>query len=200
MRTARNAGIAFCITVLAVTACSSSGSGSSSGSQGAAVATGGTFTFAMADDPGNLNPLKTVQTPDADLFKFLYDDLVHVAANGDIVSGLATSWKTTGATTVFTIRKGVTCSDGSAVTPSVIAEDFAYIKNPANGSPYIGVAVPSADFTYQADDSASTFTLTLAHPFDFLLQSLAFFPIVCGKGATDRPACPRAPAGPARTP
>lgn len=185
MRTARNAGIALCITALAVTACSSSGSGSSSGSQGAAVAPGGTFTFAMADDPGNLNPLKTVQTPDADLFKFLYDDLVHVAANGAIVSGLATSWKTTGATTVFTIRKGATCSDGSAVTPSVIAEDFAYIKNPKNGSPYIGVAVPSPDFTYQADNAAGTFTLTLAHPFDFLLQSLAFFPIVCGKGATN---------------
>ena len=102
-----------------------------------------------------------------------------------IISGSLTSWKTTGPTTVFTIRKGVTCSDGSPVTPSVIAEDFAYIKNPANGSPYIGVAVPSANFTYQADDAASTFTLTLAAPFGFLLQSLAFFPIVCGKGAQD---------------
>jgi peptide/nickel transport system substrate-binding protein len=183
MRTARNAGLALCITALAVTACSSSGSSGSSGS--AAVASGGTFTFAMADDPGNLNPLKTVQTPDANMFKFLYDDLVHVAPNGDIVSGLATSWKTTGPTTVFTIRKGVTCSDGSPVTPSVIAEDFAYIKNPANGSPYIGVAVPSANFTYQANDAAGTFTLTLAAPFGFLLQSLAFFPIVCGKGAQD---------------
>lgn len=180
MRTARNAGIAL-TAALAVIACSSSGSSSSHG----AVASGGTFTFAMADDPGNLNPLKTVQTPDADLFKFLYDDLVHVAPNGEIVSGLATSWKTTGPTTVFSIRKGVTCSDGSAVTPSMIAEDFAYIKNPKNGSPYIGVAVPSADFTYQANDAASTFTLTLAHPFGFLLQSLAFFPIVCGKGAQD---------------
>jgi peptide/nickel transport system substrate-binding protein len=179
MRTAWNAAITLCVVALAATACSSS-SGSSSHQ---VAASGGTFTFAMADDPGNLNPLKTVQTPDADLFKFLYDDLVHVAPNGGIVSGLATSWVTTGPTTVFTIRKGVTCSDGSAVTPSVIAEDFAYIKNPKNGSPYIGVAVPSADFTYQADDSASTFTLTLAHPFDFLLQSLAFFPIVCGQGA-----------------
>jgi peptide/nickel transport system substrate-binding protein len=178
MRTAWNAAITLCVVALAATACSSSGSGSHP-----VAASGGTFTFAMADDPGNLNPLKTVQTPDADLFKFLYDDLVHVAPNGGIVSGLATSWVTTGPTTVFTIRKGVTCSDGSAVTPSVIAEDFAYIKNPKNGSPYIGVAVPSADFTYQADDSASTFTLTLAHPFDFLLQSLAFFPIVCGQGA-----------------
>jgi len=181
MRTARNAGLALCITALAATACSSSASSGSSGS--AAVASGGTFTFAMADDPGNLNPLKTVQTPDANMFKFLYDDLVHVAADGSIVSGLATSWKTTGPTTVFTIRKGVTCSDGSPVTPSVIAEDFAYIKNPKNGSPYIGVAVPSANFTYQADDTAGTFTLTLAAPFDFLLQSLAFFPIVCGQGA-----------------
>jgi peptide/nickel transport system substrate-binding protein len=181
MRIARNAGLALCLTALAATACSSSSSSGSGGS--AAVASGGTFTFAMADDPGNLNPLKTVQTPDANMFKFLYDDLVHVAPNGDIVSGLATSWKTTGPTTVFTIRKGVTCSDGSAVTPTVIAEDFAYIKNPKNGSPYIGVAVPSANFTYQANDAASTFTLTLAAPFDFLLQSLAFFPIVCGKGA-----------------
>lgn len=183
MRIARTAGLALCLTALAATACSSSASSGSGGS--AAVASGGTFTFAMADDPGNLNPLKTVQTPDANMFKFLYDDLVHVAPSGDIVSGLATSWKTTGPTTVFTIRKGVTCSDGSPVTPSVIAEDFAYIKNPKNGSPYIGVAVPSASFTDQANDAASTFTLTLAAPFDFLLQSLAFFPIVCGKGAQD---------------
>ena len=76
MRTAWNAAITLCVVALAATACSSS-SGSSSHQ---VAASGGTFTFAMADDPGNLNPLKTVQTPDADLFKFLYDDLVHVAA------------------------------------------------------------------------------------------------------------------------
>ena len=180
MHRAKGAGVALCVVALAVTACSSSGSTATK-----SAASGGTFTFAMADDPGNLNPLKTVQTPDADLFKFLYDNLVHVAQNGTIISGLASSWTTNGATTTFTIRKGVTCSDGSPVTPSVIAEDFAYIKNPANVSPYIGVAVPSPDFTYKADDAASTFTLTLAQPFSFLLQSLAFFPIVCGKGAKD---------------
>jgi peptide/nickel transport system substrate-binding protein len=177
MRTARTLGTALCLVALGATACSSANSSSK------VAASGGTFTFAMADDPGNLNPLKTVQTPAVNMFKFLYDNLVHLASNGAIVSGLATSWKTTGATTVFTIRKGVTCSDGSKVTPSVIAENFAYIKNPANASPFIGVAVPTADFTYQANDAADTFSLTLAHPFDFALQSLAFFPIVCGKGA-----------------
>lgn len=143
----------------------------------------GTFTFAVADDPGNLDPLESTQTTAVNLFRFLYDPLIHVGANGKIVSGLASSWKVDGAKVTFTLRQGATCSDGSAVTPAVVAEDFNFIKNPANASPLIGTFLPNADYTVTTDASANTVTLNLSQPFGFILESLSLFPIVCGAGA-----------------
>ena len=49
----------------------------------------------------------------------------------------------------------------------------------------IGVVLPSANFTATADDASNTVTLEFDKPFGFLLQALALFPMVCGKGLED---------------
>lgn len=164
---------------LLVSGCSSSSSPSSTPSSNT------TFTFAVARDPGNLNPLLSLNTIDVNLSRFLYDPLVHEAANGQIQSGLATSWTVQGDTATFKIRQGVTCADGSPVTPSVIAENYAYLTNAKVASPLTGAVVPNETLTWSADNATNTFTLHLSSPFGFLLRSLPFFPVVCGKGITD---------------
>lgn len=160
-------------------------SGTTGGSASTQYASGGTFTFAVAGDPGTLNPLNNTATTANWLFRFLYQPLVVREQDGSIGAGIANKWTFDGTTAVFTIDPNVTCSDGSKVTPSVIAKNFAWVKDPANTSSVIGAVLPDRNFTYKADDSAGTFTLTLSSAFSNLLPSLSFMHIVCGAGADD---------------
>ncbi|MCL1898321.1 MAG: ABC transporter substrate-binding protein, partial [Micrococcales bacterium] len=150
---------------------------------GRELAEGGTFTMAVAGDPGSLNPLNNTLTASTWLFRFLYDALIYRDADGSVQGDLAESWEFDGTTAVFKIREGVTCSDGSAFTPSVIAKSFAYLKDPENASVMIGAVIPNRDFTFEADDEANTFTLTLGSPFGLLIDEMSFLPLPCGAGA-----------------
>lgn len=175
-----SAGLALC---LALTACGSSDSGG--GTASADVATDGTFTFSVADDPGALNPMLGSRTVAVNLFRFLYDPLVHADETGKIVSGLASDWQVDGGTVTFTIKQGVTCSDGTPVTAATVASMFENVKNPANASTLIGIALPNNKFTVQADEAANKLTLTLESPYQFILPALEFLPIPCGAGAAN---------------
>jgi peptide/nickel transport system substrate-binding protein len=140
----------------------------------------GTFSFSVADDPGSLNPVLGSRTVAVNLFRFLYDPLVRSDSNGKIVSGLASTWQVNGNVVEFTIKQGVTCSDGSPVKASTVATAFNNVKDPANGSTLIGIALPNNKFTVAADDATGKFTLTLAEPYLFILPALEFLPIPCG--------------------
>jgi len=144
------------------------------------LVTDGTFSFSVADDPGNLNPAIGSRTVAVNLFRFLYDPLVRRNAEGKLVSGLASSWDVNDNVITFKIKPNITCSDGSPVTASTVAANFNYIKDPANSSTLIGIALPNNKFTATADDATSTFTLTLDKPYQFILPALEFLPIPCG--------------------
>ncbi|MFD0586283.1 ABC transporter substrate-binding protein [Dactylosporangium darangshiense] len=177
---ALTAGLALCLTSAA---CGGSDDGSGAGS--ADVVTDGTFTFSVADDPGALNPMLGSRTVAVNLFRFLYDPLVHADANGKVVSGLASQWQVDGGKVSFTLKSGVTCSDGSPLTASTVAKMFDNVKNPASASTLIGIALPNNKFTVQADDAANTVTLNLEQPYQFILPALEFLPIPCGAGAAN---------------
>jgi peptide/nickel transport system substrate-binding protein len=168
---------------LALSACG----GSSTGSNGAPASfvKDGTYSFSVADDPGSLNPMLGSRTVAVNLFRYLYDPLVHADPTGKIVSGLASSWEVNGNVATFTIKSGVSCSDGSPVTASTVAAAFNAIKNPANASTLIGIALPNNKFSVAADDAASKFTLTFDQPYQFILPALEFLPIPCGAAAAD---------------
>lgn len=150
-----------------------------------AYADGGSFAIGVMADPGSLNPLNNTSTVGDWISRFLYEALVTRASDGTIAPGLAESWEFDGTTAVFQIREGVTCSDGSDVTPSVIAKSFAWVKDPANASVSIGPRLPNRDYTFEADDDAMTFTLNLSKPFSNLLNTLSFMALPCGDGADD---------------
>src|SRR5690606_12636971 len=105
--------------LLLVTGCAGSPD-TGSGDVGGDYAEDGTFTIAVAGDPGVLNPLNNSSTTSNWLFRFLYDTLVHRGEDGEILSGLATDWTFDGSTAEFTLNEDATCFDGSALTPSVI--------------------------------------------------------------------------------
>lgn len=166
--------------LLALAACSSS-QGSSGSATGKDVVSGATFTMALSGDPGALNPATAVQGSTNLLLSFAYDTLVHVTSDSKIVSGLADSWSVTPTAVTFTLHKGATCSDGSAVTPDVVAKSLNWFVSPATKSPLVGVLIP-ADLKATGDNAKGTVTISTGKPYQFLMQSMVAVDIVCGKG------------------
>ncbi|SDK46957.1 ABC transporter substrate-binding protein [Nonomuraea jiangxiensis] len=156
--------------------------------------TGGTFTFAIPADPGALDPAQGVLSVTNNVLSMAYDTLVAVDESGKIVPSLAEKWDVKPDSVTFTLRKGVTCSDGSQLTPTNVADNVNHIADPATKSPVYGVMVP-VGMKAEADDAAGTVTLSMPQPFSFILESTRTMYIVCGKGVKDRASIARATSG-----
>ncbi|GAB2834346.1 ABC transporter substrate-binding protein [Actinocorallia aurea] len=167
---------------LALTA---AGCGSGGSDDAPEVVGGGTFTFALSADPGALEPAGAALGVTNTTLGFAYDPLVHSDAEGRIVSGIAEKWDASANQVVFTLRKGVTCADGSAVTAKTVADSMTYLSDPANKAVLLGVLIP-AGMTATADEAAGTVTLATKEPNPFLLESMTAVSVVCGKGLADR--------------
>jgi peptide/nickel transport system substrate-binding protein len=189
---------ALAVTTLSLAACgggSSSSSASASKSPSSAdYATGGTFTLDLGSDPGSVNPYSSTGGLNRQIYAFAYDTLVGRGTDGNAVPQLATKWTVTPTSVTYTIRKGATCDDGTAVTPTLIANDFNYIKDPATLSPWVQFSVP-VKYTVAADDAAGTFTITSETAFGALLQGAGAVPIVCPSGTKDPKSIDHASAG-----
>jgi peptide/nickel transport system substrate-binding protein len=181
------AGIALiAAATITLAACTSSGTATQNGKTPSPdqFVAGATFTMAVAGDPGNLTPAAAVNGATNLLLSFTNDTLVYSDAHGKIVPGLADKWVVTPNSVTLTLHKGATCSDGSAVTPSGVAQYVNYVVNPNTKSPLLGVLIP-ADMTAKGDDAAGTVTLQTKGASPFLLQAASAIFIVCGKGVTD---------------
>ncbi|MGH3272778.1 MAG: ABC transporter substrate-binding protein [Streptosporangiaceae bacterium] len=183
MRQPRLLGIVLTASAIVASACGSSASSAAGASQ--KLAPGGTMTIGIPADPGNLDPQKTVLSVDNQAAQLAYDPLVQASASGGLVSGLASTWQLSGNSVTFTLKKGVTCADGSPVTPALVAANVAFIANPKNTSPLLGVALPPGT-TAIAGTGPDTVTLSWPKPFPFVLQSMTGMPIVCPKGLANR--------------
>ncbi|WP_283134282.1 ABC transporter substrate-binding protein [Rhizohabitans arisaemae] len=159
--------------------------GSSSSGEAGKPAENSTFTYAMVSDPGALDPATAASGFANATLYFAYDTLVHAGEDGKSVSGLAEKWDVKPDSVTFTLRKDVTCADGSKVTPVDVAANFTYIADPASKSPLLGIIVP-AGLKAAADDAAGTVTLSTPQPHSFILESTHNVFIVCGKGLKDR--------------
>jgi peptide/nickel transport system substrate-binding protein len=186
MKLAVNAnGLATTAALLA--GCGGSDGGSSSDGGGSSeYADGGTFTMALAGDPGKLDPQSAASTQLFTVNQLGYDNLVSVdGKTGEIQSQLAADWKVDGKTVTFTLAKGITCADGSDFTATTAADNIAYVGNPKNKSPYLGTFLP-AGATAKADDASGTVTVTLAEAAPFVLNGFGSLPMVCDAGMKDR--------------
>ncbi|SDD14680.1 ABC transporter substrate-binding protein [Nocardioides lianchengensis] len=177
--------LGLCLTAALLVGCGGSDDSGGGGGSGEYV-DGATFTMALAGDPGKLDPHSSASTQLFTVNQLAYDNLVSVdSETGEIRSQLATDWAVDGTTVTLTLAKDVTCADGSALTATTVAENIAYVGDPANQSAYLGVFLP-AGATAKADDAAGTVTITLAEPAPFVLNGLASLPMVCDAGLADR--------------
>lgn len=185
----RKAAAVLGVLALAATAC-----GGTSGTPSGRPASGGTFTYAIPTDPGVLDPAMGVLSVTNTTLSFAYDTLVNTAQDGTITPGLAEKWDVKPDSVTFTLRKDVTCSDGSKLTPADVAANVNHIVDPATKSPIYGVLVPTG-MKAAADDAAGTVTLSTPQPFSFILESSRLIFIVCGKGVKDRSLLARGTSG-----
>ncbi len=169
--------------VLATSLVACGGGGGAAGGQ--SLVDGGTFTFILGADPGNLDPHFTSLSSTQQVDRFLYDTLVNVDAKGDLVAGLAERWTATVTEATFTLRQGVTCADGTPLTATQVADNINFVGDPKNASSRIGVFVPPGA-TATADDAKHTVTVTTSTPSAFLDRTVGGLDIVCAKGMTDR--------------
>ncbi|MGW0595179.1 ABC transporter substrate-binding protein [Streptosporangium sp. NPDC002607] len=187
----RNTGAAAALGALSLFAAACGGP---AGTQPGKPADGGTFTLAINSDPGVLDPATTVLSVTNTLLSFAYDTLVHNGPDGKILPGLAEKWDVKPDSVTFTLRKDVTCSDGSKLTPADVAANVDHITDPATKSSIYGVIVPTG-MKAEADDAAGTVRLSTPKPFSFILESTPLMFIVCGKGIKDRSVLARGTSG-----
>ncbi|GAB2464639.1 periplasmic substrate-binding domain-containing protein [Jatrophihabitans fulvus] len=179
------APLAVAVTLLAsCSAADDSPSPKGSGSAKGTLAKGGTFAIGVASDPGNLDPSMTPSSVARSVLGLAYDTLVYQKADGTFVSGLAQKWSSTATTATFTLRKDVTCSDGSKLTATDVADNVSYIANPKNASPLLNVLVKQGT-TVKADDAAGTVTVTSPSADGFLLTELSGVYVICRSGLDD---------------
>jgi peptide/nickel transport system substrate-binding protein len=174
------------VTGLAVGVCVATALvGCSGGAAAGNVVSGGTFTLALNSDPGNLDPQASAASDDYQMSFLAYDRLLGIDSSGTIQSELASSWQAGTSSVTLTIKKGITCSDGSTFTAQTAADNINYVANPKNSSPFAGVMLP-AGAKATADPATGTVTIALAAPAPFALNGLAGLPMVCAKGMADR--------------
>ena len=147
-----------------------------------ALMTGGawaqTLTAGLAAAPSSMDPHFATTGQNQQLALNLYDRLVHLDAEGRFAPGLATGWSVSDdrLTWTFTLRDGVTFSNGSPFTAHDVVYSFDRIPQvPNSPAPFTQrlAAIASAE---AVDDL--TLVITTANPAPSLLTDLSTIYIV----------------------
>ncbi|WP_345588249.1 ABC transporter substrate-binding protein [Streptomyces marokkonensis] len=146
------------------------------------VVVGGTVTIATASETPSFDPYSQFGLS---LAPYAYDSLVDVAPDGRVVSGLAKRWRAEATSASFVLRKGVTCSDGTALTASGVARSLRYAGDPRNRLVGARTALPGVPFTVSADDATRTVSVRTASPYSFIARTIGLLPVVCPAGLAD---------------
>jgi peptide/nickel transport system substrate-binding protein len=180
VRAVVGSGMGIGVVLATTTACSGGGLGHQ-------LMSGGTLKMAVPFDPGNLDPQGSGSAENVAVARLAYDTPVTVDGKGKLLPGIVSSWKELGSTSQWslTVRKGVTCADGSAMDARTVADNINYVADPKSASPFTGVAVPTGARA-TADAATRTLTVRTPSPSPFFVQDLQLLSLVCHRGLTDR--------------
>ncbi len=106
----------------------------------AAPSRGGTLRVGLNADPPNLDPHQSTAAVDRQVFQNLYDKLVDINQNLEIVPMLATSWQIAdgGRTYTFKLRGGVVFHDGTPFNAEAVKYNFERMLDRTFGSARFG--------------------------------------------------------------
>ena len=143
---------------------------------------GGTLTLREYGDWGpTLDPARIQIGTAYGIVLSAYDTLINTDANASPVPYLADSWKVSASSITLNLHKGVTCSDGTPLTATAVANSLNHFATKSGFAP--GLLGPGP-YQITPDDSAGTVTFAIPAPNNQLL--LAFgspsSAIVCPAG------------------
>src|SRR5437899_4654681 len=164
MRSARYLAAVLGSFAILLAACGQqpAGGGTASPSAGAKAAYGGTLTFALENDPANLDPMLSGLFVDRNIHYAIYDSLVRVDPKGNIIPWLAEKWETSsdGKTVTFTLRTDVKFHDGTSFDAEAVKWNIERYKT-TQGSLRTG-DLSSVDTVTVVDPKTGKFTLKSA--------------------------------------
>jgi peptide/nickel transport system substrate-binding protein len=135
---------------------------------------GGTLTYASGDaEPTCLDPHVGGNYPQALVSTQYLESLVSKDANGDIVPWLADSWQeaSDGLSWTFTLKDGVTFTDGTPFDAAAVAANVAHLQDPTTLSSTGYLALGKVTGVEAVD--ARTARFDLSEPDSALLESLS---------------------------
>ncbi len=95
------------------------------------------LTRSNGSEPETLDPSIAESVPAHNVLFDIFEGLVASDAKGNLIPGLATSWKRVNPTTwQFFLRPGIKFSNGKAITASDFVYSFQRFVDPATASPY----------------------------------------------------------------
>ncbi|MBO2445872.1 hypothetical protein J4573_02100 [Actinomadura barringtoniae] len=155
---------------------------------GTAARSGGTFTYAIGDEPDTLNPALQDEHTDP-VTELVFRGLTRHDAQNKVVPGLAESWTVSddGRDYTFTLRSGLTWHDGQPLTSKDVKFTIDTVRRAGTAD-----APLSRNFTAVSSvetPDATTARITLSRPFTPLLDavSMGLLPehVLRGKKITD---------------
>ncbi len=144
----------------------------------------GTLRVAL-EIPVNLDPANASADTEIAILNAVYDYLVDVDANNDIVPRLATSWTVSedGLSYVFELASEARWHDGDPVTPADVIATFDRLRAPDSGLPTVDLYADIVEITATAEHEV-TFQLANTNPF-FLYDLSDNHALIVKAGATN---------------
>lgn len=122
---------------------------------------GGTINVRIGGDFNTFDPHAIPNAHAVSGILGIYDRVVEVDVDNNVIPYLAESWEATPSKLTFKIREDVTCSDGHRLTASDVAATFQRLVDAETAATLLWGPGP---YTITSDDAANTFTMELGTP------------------------------------
>lgn len=141
---------------------------------GASLVQASTLTIMQNESPRAMDPANQAATYTGSILSHMYDTLLTVNPQGEVVPSLATgyTYSDDGLEWTFTLREGVVFHDGSPFNAECVKYTFERILNPENALVAFGRFNPIIDTVEVLDDYTVKFTLKAPYPAFALLLTI----------------------------
>ncbi|HEX9268937.1 MAG TPA: ABC transporter substrate-binding protein [Candidatus Limnocylindria bacterium] len=163
--------VARCIPIVVLVAAACSAGAPSPGPSGGSSKVGGSVTFAATTDPDTLDLHQTSNPVSSTIFGWIYETLVYQDLDNSYKGLLAESWTVSpdSKTITFTLRKGITFTDGSPFNAAAVKFTFERLQRVGAKSPIFETFKSVASMDAPND---TTFVLSLKEPYAPIFHDL----------------------------
>lgn len=145
-----------------------------------------TIRSTWTSDPTTFDPALVTGVDDYRMAQIGFDTVLRRDDDG-IIAGIADDYEQTENGVVLEIGDTGVCADGTAITPTIVADSLQRLADPETGSAIAPLIFGGPGVTVTADDDAGTVEIALDEPYSELIVGLTVpaAGIVCPAGLED---------------